>query len=455
MNPRERMLALILVGAIVGIGGIFIAYQFFWRPIRTRDSLRDDLEKRIAAKQVQVAELEAKKSQMERWRSLSLPSNAHLAWGEYQKYLNETITASGFTPGAMKVTSREPEPLAVSKSRKQPFIKLNYELNGHGNLSSLVKLLERFYKTPLLHQIKSIDILKPETVRADQKPDELDIKLKIEALILEGAANRTELMVKENPPEVRSLADKPRSYSDIVARNIFQRPAPAVEVTPREVPDNLRYVHLTDITHNEAKTEGWLYDRYNNVNSRLREGVGFNQYVMMADEDGNPIIRLSVVHMDDANRDLVFRVELADKENDASRKRERNRIYRANCKELCQLTDSNKVTTADEDRVYWVDAEFWGALRTQGVVRLEGSDFRFRYDLVRGKVIQSEGGSVFLLLNKQYCSYPGAQGFRKPKPHEGYCTFHVGANLNEALQNTLDPKKVEALKAMMPPSPSP
>ena len=74
MNPRERILALALLGAVVLAGGAFIVYQFLWAPLRNREFLHEDLAKKIAAKEQTVAELEAKKKEIERWRALSLPT---------------------------------------------------------------------------------------------------------------------------------------------------------------------------------------------------------------------------------------------------------------------------------------------------------------------------------------------------------------------------------------------
>ena len=451
MNPRERILALLLLGAVVVAGGALISYQFLLAPLRNRQAAADELNKQIAAKDQAVKDLQDKKAQVERWRALSLPGDVNKTWGDYQKYLNDLLAECGFAPGAVSVSSRPPETnTAGSKAKKQTFVKLTYELNGHGNLASIARLLERFYRTPLLHQIKSVDLLKPQTVRADQKADELDIKLKIEALVVEGAPKRDKLIDEQTLP-LPTLAAKQRSYADIATRNIFAPPAPPAEVEVKDAPDNNVHIRLTDITRSgQDGPQGWLYDRLNKVNVRLRDEAGFNRFVLVADDDGTTVVRGSVVHIDNDNRELVFRVELADKENEDNRKRDKGRIYRADCKELCQMVEAKVIAEGDEDRVYWVSRDYWDNLHKQGVVRTElrneGETFRFRWDLVRGKVLHRDEAEVFVLLDKKYCAYRAPDSRERPKSHEGFCLFHVGNSLLDALTTPLEPEKVDEMK---------
>lgn len=308
MNPRERILAVVLLAILVLAGGGAAVYQLYWKPLLNRGTALADMENRIAQKEQLVADLEARKAQLDRWRVLSLPSDVHLAWGDYQKLLSEMLVESGFSNGAMSVKHREPDLNVGARGKKQPFIKLHYELNGHGSMGSLVKLLEKFYKTPLLHQVKSLDIRKG-TQRQDQKPDDLDLKLTIEALVVEKAQVRKTLLPEEKPTDIKTLAALPRRYADISARNVFLPPAPPPsEPTPPPPPkpaeDITRYVHLTDITQSDRKTEAFLYDRFNNRKTRLRATAGFDSFRIASSND-ETLVKGQVLRIDD--RDVIFK----------------------------------------------------------------------------------------------------------------------------------------------------
>ncbi|HXG13178.1 MAG TPA: hypothetical protein VNK04_25700 [Gemmataceae bacterium] len=307
MNPRERVLALVLLATVILAGGGFAVYQFLWSPLRNQDWALAELEKKIAAKQAQIKDLEVRKRQIERWRALSLPGDPHFALAAYQKHLDQLVAESDFAPGAITIKHRELEVAgaAAARAKKQPFTKLSFDVSGHGNMASLAKFLEKFYRTPLLHQVRSIDIRRPDTARPGQRPEDLDIKLQIEALIVEGAPKRDTLL----PPEEKRadmqlpLAEKPRRYDVLAARNIFLPPPPPVD---RIVPDVTRFVRLTEITQNENRVQASLYDVYNNELSRLAVATGYDTFRII-DDNKNEVVRGKVVRIED--RDLIFRVD--------------------------------------------------------------------------------------------------------------------------------------------------
>lgn len=308
MNPRERTLAFILLAVIVLMGGGLLFYTFFWRPIQARDAALATLRKNIADKEKKVGDLEPKKAQIDHWRAVSLPGDLHFAWGEYQKYLNDQLAESGFTPGAMNVKSREPAAAGggARNIKKPPFTLLSYEVSGSGKLQNLVRLLDRLYRAPLLHQIKSIDIKRADAPRPGQAPDELDFALKIEAVIVEGAPKRTTLLPKENVPEVKVLARAKDRYDAIAGKNIFLPPAPEADFSSVKTIEVTRYVHLADITRNDTRVEAFLYDRYNNRKTRLRAESGFNKF-RVADNHDETMVRGQVVRIEE--RDLIFKAD--------------------------------------------------------------------------------------------------------------------------------------------------
>src|ERR1700730_8552559 len=84
-------------------------------------------------------------------------------------------------------------------TKKPIYTRLTFTVLAHADLASLVKMLEGFYRTGLLHQIKTFSVQRPLTVGAQDRPNDLDINLTIEALIVSGAADRPQLLPNLDP----------------------------------------------------------------------------------------------------------------------------------------------------------------------------------------------------------------------------------------------------------------
>jgi len=102
-----------------------------------------------------------------------------------------------------------------------------------------------------------------------------------------------------------SLAQPTRDYRSITGKNIFFGPGLTTE---EKLPDYevTRFVHLTDITSSDRRTEAFLYDRYNNKRTRLRASTGFDSFTIY-DSAGSKVLNGKVVRID--NRDIIFEVE--------------------------------------------------------------------------------------------------------------------------------------------------
>jgi hypothetical protein len=331
------MLALAVLAIVVLAGGAFLFNQVFLQPLQARDGDISAVRQDLLKKQERVRQILADRSKLQRWRELSLPADTDLARREYEKYLSELMRESGFAPGSYPITSLQPDSKSspVISGKGPIYTKLNFTVQSRGDLSSLVELLTSFYRTGLLHQIKNLTIQRPLTGAAQQGGD-LEINLKIEALILAGAENRKQLLPLDRrllsatvdvlaapgrgpggvalalylasaagPMGPGSLAQPPREYAAIAHKNIFygalfaQRPADEVEVT--------QYVHLTDITRNDQRTEANFYDRYNNRKTRLRAETAFDSFRIL-DNEGETLVRGKVVRIIEP-RDLIFRVD--------------------------------------------------------------------------------------------------------------------------------------------------
>jgi hypothetical protein len=344
MNPRERMLALTVLGIAAVAGAAYLFYAFFLAPLGEMDESLAKLQDEVKQQEVRVHHIEAAKVRLSLYKQLSLPKQLDFSRREYENYLSDLLQDSGFPAGNRTISPRNPEKSsALTVDKKPVYTRLPFIVVTRGNLDNLVQMLEHFYKAPLLHQIKSIQIQRASTstVQAQQGPQfDLDIHLTVEALVVAGAADRfhpqdallpavdKRFFVMDvaaalrgapglglvlwaagptGPTGPRVLAEPSRQYAAITKKNVFFGSS---ALDRPDVVQVARYVHLTDITHNNTRTpprcEAFFYDRYNGRMTRLRAEPGFDTFRIL-DNDGETLVRGRVIRVDD--RELIFRAE--------------------------------------------------------------------------------------------------------------------------------------------------
>src|SRR5262249_35040549 len=172
-----------------------------------------------------------------------------------------------------------------------------------------------------------------------ERPDELDVTMTIEALIMTGAEKRDYLQpgpdkrmlalevlvgLRRGPiglgfvPWVAGptgplgppiLAEPPRQYASISGKNIFFGNASLSSPDRTKEIDASPFTFLIYIGGNsEDKPQAFLYDRYNNKKTRLRNSAGFDLFPLVQDAEHRTLIHGAVVQMGD--RDVVFRVKV-------------------------------------------------------------------------------------------------------------------------------------------------
>lgn len=332
MTRRERMLAGSVLGVLTLVGAVFLFHQLFVVPYRARGQAIDNAREQIENKVAQLRQAAAERDRLERYRQLSLPPDAERARLEYLRYLADLLRDAGFEPGSYTVSGKEPDTHTVARGKKPPFTTLDFTVIGHGNLGSLVKLMEGFYRTGLLHRIKSFSIRRPLTTGQQQAPNTLDVTLSIEAVSVAGVPPRPQLLPNLDPRYLTLetafglrrgpvglalaawaagptgprgpglLAEQPRRYDDVASHNIFFGP-PQKDRRSDEWGQPSGFVYLTDITQNTKGFEAFLYNRYNNTRTRLRSSPGFNKF-RITDEGGEASVQGEVVRI--AERDLWF-----------------------------------------------------------------------------------------------------------------------------------------------------
>jgi hypothetical protein len=334
MTPRERLIAGAVIGLLALVAVVFLVHQLYLTPLREREASISTARQDIDTKQEQLRQIRADLPRLERWRQLSLPADVDLAGREYEKYLSDLLRESDFEGS---VTPKPPDTRTSPQlpGKKPIYTRLTFNVIGHASLDGLVKMLDRFYRTGLLHEVKNLSIQRSQTTGSQQRPNDLDINLTIEALILQGADHRRYLLPNidqrmlafealtalrggpgglalavwaagpTGPLGPGRLAIPERNYTAIANKNIFLGPPPPKE-RPAEEAVVSRFVYLTDISGKSPKYQAFLYDRYNNHWTRLRSSRGFDAF-RVTDNEGKTIIRGTVVRIE--ARELVFKAE--------------------------------------------------------------------------------------------------------------------------------------------------
>src|SRR5262249_27093808 len=83
MNLRERKLALLLLGVLILIGGVIIAYPTLYVPINERKDRIKVVRAEIDKANETVENVRKDQARWEKARTLSLPADVDLARGEY------------------------------------------------------------------------------------------------------------------------------------------------------------------------------------------------------------------------------------------------------------------------------------------------------------------------------------------------------------------------------------
>jgi hypothetical protein len=321
MTQRERVLASSLVGIVVLGGGALLVHVAFIGPLRQLNgeiaSLDDEIRKKedeLKADQAIIDRARKLSPRLTDWKQLSLPGSKdarpeevilHLKTlqVDYEHYLYDLLRRNGFVTGTISVNSRPIETpkanSAAAKSALPPvFRTLTFNVQGQATLEGLVKMMEEFHRAGLLQQVRALNIQKPLDRNAPRGA--LDLTMTVEALLVNGAEKRYELMPPTSAPRPRVLAEATRSYGELANHNIFTGTLPRSASQTEESRDVLGFVKLTTVSNtNGRRWEAWLFDQSKkDGESRLRTSVGFNEF-SYSDRFDNVLVKAVVVRIDE------------------------------------------------------------------------------------------------------------------------------------------------------------
>jgi hypothetical protein len=476
MNPRERILAVTVILLIITAGLGFGAYQFYLSPMKAKRANLLKFREEELTKLERVKKIMDQRPRLERYRQESLPGDVDVAKLKYTRFLKDLLETSNFRN--ISVTSRAKENRGTpTLTNKTPiYTPLSFSVSGNANIENLVTMLESFYRKGLLHQIRTLDIKRPLTLLQDQRQDELDVTMTVEALVVNGADKRDTLMPTLNkqlgqadvvaglqtgptglgaalwavgpfgPRGPGVLAQPDRDYSAMAAKNIFfGPPRSATAARPVTQLEELRFTILTDITKDLEKNRisASLYDQANQAakdHTTLRTLGGFNEFSLLRTNQAITLVHGEVLQIDDLTSSLVFRVVLnsEDPEDKAPYYKDRERIYKLHSKDAEALARDGLINTADTSRLFWVDKGRWDFLVNDKMVTVDRKAFAFKYDLVKGFIVREDPDGVIIRLDDKYCGYRYPENAKSSRPpHEGYCLLRIGGNVADALTTPL------------------
>src|SRR5690606_14576134 len=152
--------------------GDWLVQQLLSGPLGERESRIETLRTNIESREQRLAEARRTAQQVEAWEQQSLPAHVEVARSLYQAWLLEAVGRAGMSNP--NVDSSEPT------SRKGLYSILSFSVRGRGSLATLTEFLYDFYRSPHLHQIRTINF------SPVGNEGQLDISLSIEAISLPG-----------------------------------------------------------------------------------------------------------------------------------------------------------------------------------------------------------------------------------------------------------------------------
>jgi hypothetical protein len=204
-TQRDRVMAYLAVTLITLTLGGLLYFLYYDRSMSSLGKRQRAAESELAANEMAIEQFEKAKPKLDAAKRLSLPADPN-APNNYSNELNSLLTASRFPADKISMVKpkQQVEQKATGPNKQKPmFTRVLFDVQVHGDLTMLDEFLERFYRAPLLHRIKSLTVTRPMKT-PDQMPEELDIAMTVEALALDGAENRKTLL-----PEKLTEAEKP------------------------------------------------------------------------------------------------------------------------------------------------------------------------------------------------------------------------------------------------------
>lgn len=260
MDPKIRQYVLAAIFGLMVlyyVGGMLFE-QLIQAPLQAARARTLQLQQNLDRRRKELAVTRQEIQWLAYWQQQALPPNRELAQSLYQAWLVQLCDEAKLSNRSISV--------GAPRSPGGQFQVLTFSLRARASLEQLVDFLFGFYRTDLLHQIRTL------TVTPLGNANEFDISMSIEAAMLpEAFGNLTdseqilrEFTARTWRPSQKLAQSDPDSYQQvIVGRNIFR-------LNP--LPDPLDYTFLTSIVESNGQREAWFLVRASDNLVRVKKG---------------------------------------------------------------------------------------------------------------------------------------------------------------------------------------
>jgi hypothetical protein len=275
---RQHILAAVFGALLLWFGGEWLVNKALKGPLDQRRSDKKRLEEGIEKLKEEQKRVAASKAYLAQSRAQSLPADPELARSLYQAWLVELVEKVRLA--SPSVNSFEPVSRRLSAKGTRgttSYHTLSFSMRGRGTLEQVTQFLFEFYRTDVLHQIRTL-LISPL-----RDGDQLDLSVTIDALSLPDAPpeDKDAATAAADPQAVyEAFAERVRrthegrlaslelvDYRPIVSRNLFAIAGAS--------PDPMQHAYLTSVTTVDGSPQVWFTLRTSGEILKVEKGGGF------------------------------------------------------------------------------------------------------------------------------------------------------------------------------------
>jgi hypothetical protein len=266
MSKREKILAVAVLCLGVGLMARYL-YGSYEKALAARESQLGVAREELANVKRALNRGQLAVRHMDAWQQKSLPENREKASSLYQAWLLATAKKAG-----LKVDDIKP---AARPTPSKAFTAIGYQLEASGSLQAVAAMLYEFYRSPQLHQITRLRLLRPVGAT------ELQVSMEAEALSLPGATATDSLPEGDSQRlNLKSLADYQKSLGERDLVTAYKAPAPVRATARRETPeppkfDDAEHARFSASVGVGDKFQAWIHVRTTGETLHLSEGDSF------------------------------------------------------------------------------------------------------------------------------------------------------------------------------------
>ncbi len=278
-SNRTKVYALVILGVVLLLRVQTLFNQYLLGPISDREAGVQELKQELVVQKRMQEKIGELTKENNLWLKKSLPKRPGMAATLYQNWLAKSVDSAGFK-------NSQVTPAGVFE-KNDVTAKLSYGVIGTTTFEGLRKLLLTLECTPLLHRVTEMQIKK----QGNEYEDELNISMNVEALILDSASDREELvsaaeqkkaktdiekrLAKDSVPESPFLVKRNKPKSAGNKRKKDTPPAKAPEPKPVDYSDKI--VQVGTIL-SSTESEVWIVNEKTKAQSILVKGQEFDFY---------------------------------------------------------------------------------------------------------------------------------------------------------------------------------